>query len=414
MASLLETVKDTVKDKARHYGHLAMETYWAARRRRPAFDHAVRAVERYGDRHGSAFAASVTYFAFLSFFPLLALAFALVGYLVEFHADLRQYLELAIEEMLPGLSEQLPIDEIARARTGAGSIGLLGLLYAGLGAVAALREALHQIWLKDVRSGPNIVLAKLYDVAVLIVVGVGLLATVALTSVAQAATAWLLSWVGLDDSLAAIVSTRVLGLAIAIGVNLLIFLMLFSRLSGTRRPWRLLWRGALMAAVGFEALKAAGALLISNTLGNPVYASFAVVVGLLVWINLVMRLVLFCAAWTATWLAVPPPYQGNVPMGMGVGIAAGAWGGGSGAARAGHGNGGDAGRDIPDGATPRVPGRDGGARALGPEAGAEAPARFRAVRAALRRAALPAVVLTCLAALAVWVRKHRGSAQSTR
>ncbi|CAM4019818.1 hypothetical protein GCM10009799_49080 [Nocardiopsis rhodophaea] len=396
MASLL----NTAKGKARHYGHLAMETYWEARRRRPAFDHAVRAVERYGDRRGSAFAASVTYFAFLSFFPLLALAFALVGYLVEFNADLRQYVELAVEEVLPGLSEQLPIDEIARARTGAGIIGLLGLLYAGLGAVAALREALHQIWLKDVHAGPNIVLAKLYDLVVLIVIGFALLATVVLTSVAQAATTWLLSWVGLEDSVAAIAATRVLGLAIAIGVNLLIFLVLFSRLSGTRRPWRLLWRGALMAAVGFEVLKAAGALLVSYTLGNPVYASFAVVVGLLVWINLVMRLVVFCAAWTATWLPVPPPYQGNVPMRL----PDGGWSGSAGAAAAAAG----------DGCVTGARGVSGPARDLRPVWRAEGPARSRAVLGVLRRAALPVALLTCVAALVVWVRRQRRSAQSTR
>ncbi|MBB6170025.1 membrane protein [Nocardiopsis mwathae] len=394
MASLVERVRS----RGRHYGHLAMESYWAARRRRPAFDHAVRAVERYGDRQGSAFAAAVTYYAFLSFFPLLALAFAAVGYLVEFHADLREYLELAIDEMLPGLSERLPIDEIARARTGAGIIGLLGLLYAGLGSVSSLRQALHQIWLKDYQSGPNIVLRYLFDLAVLVVAGLALVATVALTAVAQAATGWLLSWVGLEGSSAAIATTRLLGLAIAIGMNLLIFLMLFATLSGSGRPLRLLWRGALLAALGFEVLKAAGALLIGGTLGNPVYASFAVVVGLLVWINLVMRLVLFAAAWTATWLAVPPPYQGAVPMGMppAAGAPPARGGGGAGA-----------------GAGGAVPGPGGVAIAFGPEFGPEvrpaAGERFRSARWALCRVALPAAALACAAALAVWVRGHRRS-----
>ena len=75
-----------------------------------------------------------------------------------------------------------------------------------------------------------------------------------------------------------------------------------------------MWWGALIGAVGFELLKSAATLLLAGTLTNPVYASFAVLVGLLVWINLVMRLVLFSAAWTATWLPVLPPYTGSLPL----------------------------------------------------------------------------------------------------
>ncbi|MFC7744074.1 YihY/virulence factor BrkB family protein [Nocardiopsis composta] len=302
-----------LRDRVRHYRQRALETYWALRRSRPWFDHAVRAYERYTDRQGNQLAASVTYFAFLSFFPLIALAFAVVGYAVEVDPNARSYLETAIDEQLPGLSQQLPIDQVAQARTGAGVIGLLGLAYTGLGAVGALREALHTMWMKSVSDGPNFLVAKAIDLAVTAVLGTALLASVALTGVAQAATGWLLGLVGLDGSFTAAAATRLLGLAIAIGADLLIFLVLFSRLSGTRRPWRLLWRGALFAAVGFEVLKAAGALLIGGTLANPVYASFAVLVGLLVWLNIVLRMVMFAAAWTATWLPVPPPYQGRSP-----------------------------------------------------------------------------------------------------
>jgi membrane protein len=41
-------------------------------------------------------------------------------------------------------------------------------------------------------------------------------------------------------------------------------------------------------------------VLLGHTVRNPVYATFSVAVGLLVWINLVTRMTLFAAAWTAT------------------------------------------------------------------------------------------------------------------
>ncbi|WP_026118960.1 YihY/virulence factor BrkB family protein [Nocardiopsis ganjiahuensis] len=310
----MAAVVDRAKDTARHYQNVAMDGYWELRRRHPSVDHLVRAYERYADRNGNQLAGAVTYFAFLSFFPLLALAFAVVGFLAARQVELTSYLEEGLDEVLPGLSEQLPMDQIADARVGASVLGLLGLLYAGLNSVSALREALHTIWLKSLKQGPNFVLRKLADLLVMVGLGTALLLTVAFTSVMQTATVWLLSLVGLDGSLIANLSLRGLALVIAIGVNMCLFLLVFALLSGAGQPTRTMWRGALLGAVGFEALKTLAATLLAGTLSNPVYASFAVLVGLLVWINLVMRVVMFSAAWTATWLPVAAPYTGSLPL----------------------------------------------------------------------------------------------------
>ncbi|WP_236743479.1 MULTISPECIES: YihY/virulence factor BrkB family protein [Nocardiopsis] len=307
-------MSDRARDTARRYQNTAMDVYWELRRRSPFVDHLVRAYERYADRNGTQLAGAVTYFTFLSFFPLLALAFAAVGYLAAVQVEVGDYLQRALADVLPGLADQLPVEEISQARVGASVLGVLGLFYAGLNAVASLREALHSIWMKSLREGPNILLRKAVDLLVMLGLGTALVVTVALTSVAQAATQWLLSLVGLDGSLLADLSLRALALAIGVGVNMGIFMLAFSLLSGSDRPRRLMWRGALLGAVGFEILKAVAAVLLSGTLANPVYASFAVLVGLLVWINLVMRLVVFSAAWSATWLPVPPPYTGSIPL----------------------------------------------------------------------------------------------------
>ncbi len=50
-------------------------------------DHLIRTVQRYHVRRGDRLAGALTYFAFLSFFPLLALAFALFGFVVTFQPD---------------------------------------------------------------------------------------------------------------------------------------------------------------------------------------------------------------------------------------------------------------------------------------------------------------------------------------
>ena len=73
-------------------------------------------------------------------------------------------------------------------------------------------------------------------------------------------------------------------------------------------PCRRVVKGALLAA---RAVRGAQARRRASTSSAPprtrVYGSFAVVVGLLVWINLVSRMLLVCAAWTVT-----APYDSDV------------------------------------------------------------------------------------------------------
>ncbi|MFG2002552.1 YihY/virulence factor BrkB family protein [Spirillospora sp. NPDC048911] len=270
------------------------------RGRWPGFDHLARAYERYQERRGDRLAAALTCYGFLSFFPLLALAYALLGYLVKFSERARDYFVEAINSLLPGLSDELGVEQIVSSKTAVGLIGLFGLLFTGLGWVSVLRESLRDIWGNDPNGDTNFFLKKIYDATVLIFLGVTLICSVAVSTVTSQATNMVLGWLGLDHVTGAGTVLRLLSLTVAILFNTLIFLVLFSRLSGTRAPWRRIIKGAVFGAVGLELLKQVATLLLSRTTENPVYASFAVLVGLMVWINVVSRFLLFVAAWTAT------------------------------------------------------------------------------------------------------------------
>jgi inner membrane protein YhjD len=271
-----------------------------ARARWRSFDHLGRAYDRYTEQRGDRLAASLTYYGLLSFFPLVALAFALVGFAVTISPDASKYVSDAIDNLLPGLAAQLPVNQIAEAKAGVGIIGLVALMWAGLGWIGVWRESLRTIWKIDPTGGGNFFVKKLWDLVVLFSLGTVILASVLVSSLATSATHVALGWVGLADVTGAGTLLRAASLAVALGADMLVFLVLFSRLSGTRAPWRRLLKGALFGAVGLEILKLAGTILIARTTRNPVYASFAVLVGLVVWINLVSRFTLFAASWTAT------------------------------------------------------------------------------------------------------------------
>src|ERR1700712_552806 len=114
-------------------------TGWVAeaRQRRPLLDHAVRMQEHYGSVKAGQQAGAVTYFAFLSFFPILALAFFVVGWIAKVYPDAGHNLTAAINSVMPGLigtdDGQIQIDTIQKAAATLGIIGAVVLLYSGLG-----------------------------------------------------------------------------------------------------------------------------------------------------------------------------------------------------------------------------------------------------------------------------------------
>lgn len=270
------------------------------RTERPWFGHLVRAVRRYDRENGEQLAAALTFYSFLAFFPTLALAYALLGYVVYFSETFRDYLIRALNDYLPGLAEQLDVVQIAQARVGASVIALIGLSWAGLGWLAQLRESIRVLWGRAPRSAGNFFLLKLRDLAVMALLGAILICSVAATTVAVRATTFTVEQLGLTDSVWAWLSLRIASIAVALAFNTLLFLVLFTRMSDTNASRRHVGKGALVAAVGFEILKSIGAFLTGYITANPVYASFAVLVGVLIWMNLLSRMTFLVVAWTAT------------------------------------------------------------------------------------------------------------------
>lgn len=285
--------------------------YW--RVRRLSFDHLIRAVRRYQLQFGDRLAGAVTYFAFLSFFPLVVLSYAVLGFVVATSDTTTKALEAAIVERLPGIAPKLDIGAIADAKATAGIIGLLGLLYAGLGALDALRGALREI---SMTTAPplNFFVGKLRDLAALVMLGSTMICSVLVAGFATTATDNVLNFLFGSQPALANVALRVAGVAASVGADWVIFLILLGWVARSDQPFRVIAKGALLGAIGFGLLKQVATLLLGQTLGgNSVYGAFAVIVGLLLWMNFSARLVLYVAAWTATAGFSPPPSPSPVP-----------------------------------------------------------------------------------------------------
>ena len=283
----------------------------AQRRRWRWFDHLARAGGRYTRTQGDLMAAGVTYFVFLGLFPVLLLVASIIALVLSGDALLQKELYTAIRETFPGSTGDQIVDEL-RSTVGAagltGLIGAAGFLYAGLRAMDKLRIGMERTW-KDTVDEPEFWKDNLADVVALVALGAAGLASIGLTGFATQATAGVLTLFGVQDAPGWAVATNVLGIVVAFAGDVVVFLWLLRVVPSTSHPLRRLLPGALFGAAGFEVMKLLGSLYLSLISGSVTSSAFGGAVGILVWINVVIRFAFFTAAWTATL----PALQTAVP-----------------------------------------------------------------------------------------------------
>jgi membrane protein len=276
-----------------------------ARRRSRLFDHGVRTLAHYSRVDGNGLAGSVTYFAFLSFFPILALGFLVVGWIAIVYPQAETNLTTAINNLLPGIigpgDDQISLDDFQGASTTIGVVALVslaGVLYAGLGWLSGMRAALEIVFEVPKKDQPNFVFGKLRDLITMVLIGVILIVSVGVSGLVSSYSKKLLDAVGLSSTLSPLL--QLLTVALGIGASMLLFFALFKLLAEPATPTRSLWSGALLGALGFEVLKRLSGLLLASTKDQPAFQAFGIALILVIWINYFSRVVLYAAAWAHT------------------------------------------------------------------------------------------------------------------
>ncbi|MFF5494953.1 YihY/virulence factor BrkB family protein [Streptomyces aquilus] len=259
--------------------------------------HAWRSYERLDRVKWTRLAAAMTFISFIALFPLLTVAAAIAA--ATLSESQQRDLQNKIADQVPGISDQLNIDGLVE---NAGTIGLIAgavLLFTGIGWVGSMRECLRAVWeLPDEDVNP--VLSKAKDAGILFGLGGALLVTIAASAVGSAMVGWISDQIGIDREGWGAVLLRTAAFLIAVLADFLLLLYVLTLLPGVEPTRRRLLVAALIGAVGFELLKLLLSGYMQGVAAKSMYGAFGVPVALLLWINFTSKLVLFCAAWTAT------------------------------------------------------------------------------------------------------------------
>ena len=255
----------------------------AYQQRHHAFSFPYAVIKKYGDDQAGHQAALITYYGFLSLFPLLIVATSVVDLIAQHDVHLRAKLLGDINSYFPIVGSDLQNSIHSSTKTGlALVIGLIFALYGARGIADVVRGTLDHAWAIPRARRSGFPKNALKSFGLLLGAGLGLVLTTALASYATAALGH--SWV-----------FRLIPIVINIGLLYLIFMYVFLVGTSKRHPRKDIRLGAITAAVGLLVLQTVGGYMITHQLHNlsGVYGHYALVLAILFWIYLQAQVVTY-------------------------------------------------------------------------------------------------------------------------
>lgn len=270
----------------------------------------VRVWRHFLQHNGFLLAAGVSYQALFAIFAAIYLAFAIAGLWLGGSEDAVNGLIAIINSYIPnlilpegGVVTPEQVQEIASNTTGVLSItGLIALgtvIWTAIGWVTFSRRAVRDIFglPPDRRS---YVLLKARDLLAALIFGIALVVGSVLTSASATVLSWILTQLGWDSG------SDSVNVSIRIGTVLVSFALMSSALAsmvrfltGTSLRWGTIWPGALLGGGAMTVLQYGAGFLLSYTPSNPLLATFAIFIGLLLWFRVNGVVMLVAASWIA-------------------------------------------------------------------------------------------------------------------
>jgi YihY family inner membrane protein len=240
-------------------------------------------VKKFGEDDAGSKAALIAYYGFFSLFPLLLVFTTTLGFILNGHTALQDKILHSTLRQFPIIGDQISTSSHSLKGSGlALVIGLVGTLWAGMGVTQAGETAMNAVWNVPARRHPNALFSRVRGLVLLVIFGVGVLATTFLAGFGASGAGTL---------------AKIGAIAVAAIINLGMFLVAFRILPAEKLTWRDVLPGAVVATVLWEIVQGVGGWYVARSLrgASQVYGFFAIVIGLLGWLYLGAQMTLFAA-----------------------------------------------------------------------------------------------------------------------
>jgi membrane protein len=241
----------------------------------------VAVFKKFGDDQAGNLAALMAYYAFASIFPLLLVLVTVLDIVLAHDPALQTRVLSSALGQFPVIGSQLHLKSMNET----GPALIIGLVLTFLGArgvAGAAQNALNTVWGVPLVRRPGFPWAALQQIALILVVGIGMIVTTLLSGLAGHVSP--LHGVGVQ------IATVLVSLILNAGVFWLGFRLATAKEIGMRQ----MLPSAIAAAVIWQVLQLLGTWFIQRTVhSSAVYGVFAIVLGLLAWLYLAAQLVLY-------------------------------------------------------------------------------------------------------------------------
>ncbi len=244
----------------------------------------IAVLRKFSDDGAGQHAALIAYYAFFSLFPLLLLATTILGFVLAGHQDAQNAVFNSALKQIPIIGTSIANERHSLKGSGLGlAVGLVVALLAGLGVTMASQRAFNTVYAVPHKVQPNFLVARWRSLKLLVVLGTLQLISTAVVGIAAIALGG--------------VTLTIAGIAVAFLVNVAMFFALFRLMTDASVSTRELWPGIAIASFAWEVLQAVGGIYVGHVLkgASETYGAFATVIGLLVWLYLGARVVVYAA-----------------------------------------------------------------------------------------------------------------------
>jgi YihY family inner membrane protein len=251
-------------------------------RRHPSLAFPLAVQKKFSEDQGGDLASLIAYYGFFSLFPLLLVFVTVLGFVFQNNPSAQHDIVNSALKEFPIVGDQIK----ARTLHGSGlalAIGIVGAVVTGLGVTLAAQKAFDRVYAIPHRERANFLKAR--------VRGLGILAVVGVLQIVSTGVSGLVAG-GLGS-----VWTAIASIAVSLLLNFALFFAAFRLLTERSVPTAELWTGILVATVAWEVLQQVGGIYINHVVkgGSQTYGTFATVIGLLTWLFLGARVLVYSA-----------------------------------------------------------------------------------------------------------------------